>query len=145
MPMPMPMPCFTLFFYYFIISSFRFRLASIQCILFHFTTCSFFFFPRACVLASAARVRLRIERRGVQVQLKLLAIPYENAVGSNDFHGETLTCLPPDHSLYRIYKVLVFIHWGFGCCPGMARCGVCNCNCKTGARAGLISKMLSFK
>lgn len=141
--MPMPMPCFTLFFYYFL---FSISIGSIQCILFHFTTCSiFFFFLCACVLTSAARVRLRIERRGVQVQLKLLAIPYENAMGSNDFHGETLTYLPPDHSLYRIYKYLYSFIGGFGYCPGMARCGVCNCNCKTGARAGLISKMLSFK
>ena len=120
----MPMPCFTLFFYYFIISSFRFDWLN-AC--FSILQPVPFFFLCACVLASAARVRLRIERREVTTQT--LAIPYENAVGSKDLHGETLTCLPPDHSLYRIYS---FHSLGFGCCPGMARCGgVCNCKLRS--------------
>jgi len=124
------MPCFTLFFLFFIILLFPLpsSIGSMHCFSILQPVPFSFLCAAACVLTSAARVRLRIEGAEYSAT-QTLAIPYENAMGSKDFHRETLTCLSPDHSLYRI--LYSFIGW-FRLLSGngeVRSCCTCTCNC----------------
>ncbi|PUU80799.1 hypothetical protein B9Z19DRAFT_1078668 [Tuber borchii] len=116
------MPCHAshCFFYYFIISSSIFDWLNAY---FSILQPVPFFLSFFALLASLppplgyASVSKGAEYGMILVQTQTLPIPYENAMGSNDFHGETLTCLPPgslavpDIFIHSFHSYIVVREW----------------------------------